>query len=464
MKIFAIGAGVTGQAVAEVMPGRGHDVTVFDSNPAAGAKLPEGVAFVTHEDAAELGRMVVEGAPNLVVASPGIAPSSPLLAPALESLEVVSEPELAWRVQAEDGGTQPWLCITGTNGKTTTTQMSAAILAAAGVRAPAVGNIGNSILKAVAAGEYDALAVELSSFQLFAVDSIAPAASVCLNLDGDHLDWHGSLEAYRDAKAQVYERTRRTCVYPLDDQVVTKMVEDAEVEEGVRAIGFTLGHPGPSDIGVVEDMVVDRAFAANRHKQADFVCYVSEIAGGGASPAIVKDALAATALTRAIGIPLEAVAKGLQDFRPAAHRREVFSDAAQVTWIDDSKATNAHAAAASLAGIKPGTAVWIVGGFAKGQNFVSLVEQVKQRLRGAIIIGEHREALKEAFAKVAPEVPTVEIDGHEDFMMSVAHEAVALSRPGDTVVLAPACASWDQFHTYAERGDAFRSAVERLPQ
>ncbi|CRH91452.1 putative UDP-N-acetylmuramoylalanine--D-glutamate ligase [Chlamydia trachomatis] len=290
-------------------------------------------------------------------------------------------------------------------------------------------------------------------------------ASLCLNVDADHLDWHGSEEAYAADKARVYENTQVACIYPANDRVLEAMVENADVVEGARAIGITLGSPSVSQLGIVEGALVDRAYVENRHREAAHLGDLSDLStvyGASLSPAVVMDALGAAALGRAYGVRPHAVRDGLRAFSPAGHRRAVVGQAADVTWIDDSKATNAHAAKASLYGLPPHSVVWIVGGDAKGQDFTDLIRDVEPVLRGAVIIGEDRSDLLKAFLASAPNVPVVDVDGHEDWMFSVVNEAVALSRPGDFVVLAPACASWDQFDNYSQRGDVFVNAVDRL--
>jgi UDP-N-acetylmuramoyl-L-alanine--D-glutamate ligase len=354
--------------------------------------------------------------------------------------------------------------VTGTNGKTTTVGMLGEILRASGVKAEEVGNIGTPITRTIDS-DAEVFAVELSSFQLHTALTVSPLASICLNVDADHLDWHGSVEAYAADKARVYEHTVRACVYPASDRRVEAMVENADVVEGARAIGVTLGAPTVSQLGIVEGLLVDRAFVEDRHRHAVALAHISDLAeafGDHPSPAVLSDALAAAALARAYGVEPEAVEAGLRAFRPAGHRRAVVARAADLTWIDDSKATNAHAARASLAGLPPRSAIWIVGGDAKGQDFAELISQVEPTLRGVIVIGEDRTTLVKELTAAAPEVPHVEVDGHEDWMFSVVNEAVALSRPGDTVVLAPACASWDQFDNYGQRGDVFADAVRRL--
>ena len=411
-------------------------------------------------------RAIVEANLDLVVVSPGIPAHHPVFS-ACEAagIEVWGEVELAWRLQEEGPHAgRPWLVVTGTNGKTTTVGMLGEILRCAGAKAEEVGNIGTPITRAIDS-DAEVFAVELSSFQLHTVRTVSPLASICLNVDADHLDWHGSVEAYVADKARVYENTIRACVYPASDRRVEQMVENADVVEGARAIGLTLGSPTVSQFGIVEGLLVDRAFVEDRARHAAALAHISDLAGAyGPHPsaAVVSDALAAAALARAYGVEPEAVEAGLRAFRPAGHRRAIIAHAADLTWVDDSKATNAHAARASLAGLPPRSAIWIVGGDAKGQDFTELIRQVAPTLRGVVVIGEDRAPLVEALQAGAPDVPRVEVDGHEDWMFSVVNEAVALSMPGDTVVLAPACASWDQFDNYGQRGDAFADAVSRL--
>lgn len=461
-----IGGGRSGRGAAGALARRGVEVTIWDRAALSADGLPEGVLARAVEDADVLASEVIGSGVGVVVVSPGIPPHHPIFAACTEAgLPLWGEVELAWRLQEAGGHAgRPWLCVTGTNGKTTTVGMVTAILRAAGEDVAEVGNVGTPITRAI---DSDAavFSVELSSFQLYTAPSLSPEASVCLNVDADHLDWHGDVAHYSAAKAKVYEHTRLACVYPAWDADVEAMVENADVVEGARAIGLTLGVPGVSQVGLVEGAVVDRAFLATRHREALHVADLSDLEpayGPAPSPAVVADALAAVALTRAHGVAPEAIAEGLRAFRPAAHRRAVVGRVADLTWVDDSKATNAHAAEASLKGVPAGTAVWIAGGDTKGQEFDDLVRRVAPQLRGVVIIGEDRSAMRGAFERQAPQVPRVEVDGHEDWMYSVVNEAVALSRPGDTVFLAPAAASWDQFDDYGQRGDVFVEAVQRL--
>ena len=338
--------------------------------------------------------------------------------------------------------------------------MLASILKAAGLRTAAVGNIGVSLLDAVLGEEtYDVLAVELSSYQLHWAPSLRAHSAAVLNLAPDHLDWHGSMEAYAADKGRVYEGNRIACVYNAADKATEDLVREADVEEGCRAVGFTLGTPGPSQLGVVDDLLVDRAFVENRHKKAQELAQVSDV--NPPAPHNIANALAAAALARAFGVSPAAVRDGLRAFRPDAHRISHVADIDGVTYIDDSKATNTHAAEASLAAYP--SIVWIAGGLAKGATFDELVAKSAERLRGVVLIGADRGLVREALARHAPEVPVVDIERTDTgAMLAAVQEAARIARAGDTVLLAPACASMDMFVNYNQRGDAFAEAVREL--
>lgn len=468
-RVVVAGLGVTGRAVVAALSGRAATVMTVDG------RAPD--ADVRDADEPAVAERVVAGA-DLVVASPGWAPSTPLLAAARAAgVPVWSEIELAWRLRVERVGARgpaPWLAVTGTNGKTTTVEMLASILTAAGLRAAAVGNVGTPVVEVAQDPSFDVLAVELSSFQLHHTLTTSFEAAAVLNVAADHLDWHGSLEAYAADKGRVYARAQVACVYNAADPRTEQLVRDADVAEGAVAVGFTLGAPGPGQLGVVEDVLVDRAFhtepgARDRQRTAAELGTLADLAhlapGGGTAPAhVVANALAAAALARAHGVPASAVRDGLRAFRPGAHRIARVRDLDGVAWVDDSKATNAHAAAASLAAYPPGSVVWVAGGLAKGASFDSLVADRADRLRAAVVIGVDPEPIRGALARHAPEVPVVVVDPGDTG--SVMRRAVAaardLARAGDTVLLAPAGASMDQFASYAQRGEAFATAVAEL--
>ena len=478
LRVAVLGLSVTGFSAADTLAELGADVLVVTETageeyarlvPVIGARLWVGPL---DEPPAAL----VEFAPDVVVASPGFAPHHPLIRWAVDSGAALwGDVELAWRVRDKvprpDGTPADWLLITGTNGKTTTTRLAASMLVAAGLRAAPVGNIGTPVLDAVRdPGGFDALVVELSSHQLWylglATEAGAPVphASVCLNLADDHLEWHGSSTAYRDAKAVVYRNTRVACVYNKADLATREMVEEADVVEGCRAIGFDLGVPGPSDLGVVDGILVDRAFLEDRRTSALELTTVSELIELGlGAPHVAANILAAAALARSLDVPPAAIRDALRGFRLDPHRIEVVARHGGVTWVDDSKATNPHAAASSLAAF-PG-AVWVVGGLLKGVDISQLVADRGVHVKAAIVIGADRAPVVSAFSRHAPAVPVFEVDADEteEVMAQVVELAAGVARDGDVVLLAPAAASFDQFASYADRGSRFAAAVrERI--
>ena len=478
LRVAVLGLSVTGFAVADTLAELGADVLAFSESadpeyarllPVIGVRSRIGPLSAVPAD-------LVDFAPDVVVASPGFSPQHPVIAWARDAGTAVwGDIELAWRVRDKvvraDGTPADWVLITGTNGKTTTTRLTATMLVEGGLRAAPVGNIGTPVLDAVRdpAG-FDALVVELSSHQLWYLglqsgpDPVSPHASVCLNLADDHLEWHGSYEAYRDAKARVYDHTRVACVYNKADAATREMVEDAEVVDGARAIGFDLGVPGPSDLGVVDGILVDRAFLEDRRTSALELTTVAELAEQGlAAPHIVANVLAASALARSLEVTPAAIRDALRGFRLDPHRIEVIEVVGGVTWVDDSKATNPHAAASSLAAY-PG-AVWVVGGLLKGVDISDLVSTRGGTAKAAIVIGLDRDPVVAAFSRHAPSVPVFEVDADEteEVMARVVELAAGIARDGDVVLLAPAAASFDQFTSYADRGRRFAAAVrERI--
>ena len=471
IRAVVAGFGVSGFAAADNLTHLGASVTALDESVGDAERQDKAQLLGVLGATVRLGEGSTATLPegtDLVVTSPGWKPTAPLLAQARErGIPVWGEVELAWRLRDPERPA-PWLAVTGTNGKTTTVQMLDSILRAAGLRSACVGNVGRPIVEAVMdPAPYDVFAVELSSFQLHYTDSMAAESAAVLNIAEDHLDWYtgpNGMQAYAADKGRIYHGVERACVYNAADPVTEQLVRDADVREGARAIGFTLGMPGVGMVGVVEDILVDRAFIDQRQNSAAELCTFADLARGlGHDPAPhhVQNALAAAALARSHGVSQAAVRDALRDFRPDGHRIQVVdADAAGVTWVDDSKATNPHAALASLQAYDP--VVWIAGGLAKGAHFEELVRAVRLRLRGAVLLGRDREVIREALARHAPEVPVIEVGGDETgaAVMSRAVEAAGgLARTGDTVLLAPGCASQDQFVDYKARGDAFAAAV-----
>ena len=472
--VLVAGARVTGRAILAALTPLGARATLTDDSPSAlTAFAQNGVAVIDPANAAE---KIAEF--DLVVTSPGLPPTAPVLvAAAAAGVPVWGDVELAWRLDNSGryGPPRRWLVVTGTNGKTTTTSMLHAMLVAAGRRALLCGNIGDPVLD-VLDQPAELLAVELSSFQLHWAPSLRPEAGVVLNVAEDHLDWHGTIDAYARDKARVLDG--RVAVVGLDDPVAAGLLPTAAAP--VR-VGFRLGEPARGELGVRDGVLVDNAFGEQ-------LALAETASIPVAGPVGVLDALAAAALARAVDVPPHAIADALAGFRVGRHRAEVIAIVDGVTYVDDSKATNPHAAQASITAYP--RVVWIAGGLLKGASVDELVTAVANRLVGAVLIGRDRTLIRDALSRHAPDVPIVELATGEDsgvpgqiepavnhvtrvvdvsgrsvsdaVMAAVVDAARALADPGDTVLLAPAGASFDQFSGYGQRGDAFASAVTAL--
>jgi UDP-N-acetylmuramoylalanine--D-glutamate ligase len=446
-RFLVLGAGVTGSAVARSLQSRGGTVSIADDN-APDAIKPD---LVKLEDF------------DAVVISPGWRQDHPLVVKVLASdLEILNEIDLAWQIRSEVAPGQKWLALTGTNGKTTTVEMTAKILQTAGLKAVACGNVGDTVIEAVDRTEpYEYLVLELSSFQLHWAKQARFVSSAILNIADDHLDWHGTFDAYADAKFSILDRSEIAVLNADDGEVVKRANRFTD-----RKVFFSLDTPAPGEIGVVEDLLVDRAFVSDP-QQAAMICELSDIKP--TVPHNVSNALAAAALARSIDIPHETIQKALQEFRPGRHRIETVFESDSISWVDDSKATNPHAAAASL--MSHLSVVWVAGGLAKGADMNAVVERCKGRIKAAILIGTDRQLISDALKKIAPEIPQVLVDAPADYtrggqsnglMEEVVKAALNFTAAGDTVLMAPACASMDQFISYADRGDRFAAAVKRL--
>jgi UDP-N-acetylmuramoylalanine--D-glutamate ligase len=446
-RFLVLGAGVTGNSVAGFLRSQGGKVTLTDDN--AADALKPGEVDLQNFDAA--------------VISPGWRQDHPLVVKILNSsLELFNEIDLAWNLRTVRAPGQKWLAVTGTNGKTTTVEMTAAILKAAGIKATACGNVGDTVIDAVDSDDpYEVLVLELSSFQLHWARQAQFQAAAILNIADDHLDWHGSFDAYADAKFSILDRANVAILNADDGAVVTRANQFKD-----RKVFFSLNTPAPGEIGVVEELLVDRAFV-NDPQQASMICELVDIVP--TVPHNVSNALAAAGLARAIDVPHDVIQKALQAFRPGRHRIETIHAADGITWVDDSKATNPHATAASL--MSHLSVVWIAGGLAKGADMDSMIQRCAPRIKAAILIGQDRGLIEAALIQHAPTVPRILIDSPADYtrggdsnslMESIVTEASKHAVSGDAVLLAPACASMDQFISYADRGDRFAAAVRKV--
>ncbi|TEA04112.1 UDP-N-acetylmuramoyl-L-alanine--D-glutamate ligase [Mycobacteroides salmoniphilum] len=470
-RVLVCGARVTGDAVVAALAGFDLLITVCDDNEEALQRHREaGRGALTTAEAQR--RMADQ---DLVIVSPGFGPSSPVVLAAVQAgLPIWGDVELAWRLDASGryGPPRRWLVVTGTNGKTTTTAMVHDMLIAAGRTSALCGNIGDPVLN-VLDRDVDYLAVELSSFQLHWAPSVRPAAGVVLNVAEDHLDWHGGMYGYTRDKARAL--TGEVAVVGLDDAVAAGLLSGSPAP--IKA-GFRTGEPAPGELGVHDGRLVDRAFGTNVS-----LIEVSRLPVTG--PIGVLNALAAAALARAVGVPAEAVTRALEAFQVGRHRAELVARRHGVSYVDDSKATNPHAAAASIAAYR--RVIWIAGGLLKGAAVDDLVRGCADRLGAVVLIGTDRGLIAEALARHAPDVPVVAVVTREDagvqeanvvyvtdeadgggadlgtrVMSAAVRHASTVAQPGDTVLLAPAGASFDQFSGYSERGDRFAAAVHAL--
>jgi UDP-N-acetylmuramoylalanine--D-glutamate ligase len=448
-KILIAGAGVTGTAAARALKKRGAEITLVDEKVVHNSEFsilkPEEVSIVDFDT---------------LLISPGWREDHPLvLAARKHEIEIINEIDLAWSLKP---ASQKWLGLTGTNGKTSTVELTAHMIRTGGHSALACGNVGTTVIEAVESSEkYEYLVLELSSFQLHWLQDSNFVASAILNIAQDHLDWHGTFDAYAAAKISLLDKSTTAILNGEDPEVVTR----ANHWLG-RKVFFSLDTPAPGEIGIVEELLIDRAFVADP-MEASMFCELTDVTP--TVPHNVANALAAAGLARVIGISHEKIREAIKSFTPGRHRIETVLVKDEITWINDSKATNPHAAAASI--MSALSVIWIAGGLAKGAAMGDLVARVKSRVRVAILIGEDRNLIAQEISTHAPEIEVVLIDIPADYgkgsesnslMETVVEAARSRARAGDTVLLAPACASMDQFLSYADRGDRFARAVKKV--
>lgn len=399
--------------------------------------------------------------PDFAVVSPGFSPSHPLVRELQRlKIHIMGDIDLAWRLNDKNKKKPKWISITGTNGKTTTSQLTAAILATAGYRAVACGNIGMPILDAVRDPvEYDFLVVEISSFQLHYLGEIHPFVSAYLNIAEDHIDWHGSFEEYARAKAKVYQGTENVIIFNEQDDQTLKAARAAEVQEGCRAVSFTLFAPQVSSVGYVENLLVDRAFLIDRSNQALELCEIEDISRIAAvSSQLLANCAAAASIGRAVGVDPVHIRNALSNFKLSPHRNQFVAEIAGVQFVNDSKATNAHAAKASLEPLE--SVVWVLGGLLKGVDPEPLIVANASKIRAAVLLGLETDELSALFSKHLPMIPVI-VCGKDAPMADAIDHALTLAEVGDTVLLAPMAASMDQFLDYADRGNQFIAEVKR---
>ena len=436
---IVFGAGVTGAPTISFLRKSGAEVYAVDEKLSADGVL-------NSLDSINLSKI------SFAVVSPGWRIDNPLITAVREAgIELMSEIDLAWRVKQVFAPDQRWLALTGTNGKTTAVQMAEAMMVESGIQAIACGNVGFTAIEAVTNSKAQVLMLELSSFQLEWSEEAEFESVAILNIAEDHIDWHQNFDNYAKAKFKIAERAKTVILNSHDAEIVNRAKNLPH-----QVIWFSLNTPAPHQIGLVENLVVDRAFISD---EAEALFELSDVTP--AVPHNVLNAMAAAGLARSIGAQADAIATALRNFKLDHHRLEVVAQRDGITWIDDSKATNPHAAIAALQSQL--SAIWIAGGLAKGAAMDELIQRCKDRIKVAILVGQDAPIIEAALRKYAPEIQIALIDpGLKGF--EAMQRAVALAhmqaKSGDTVLLAPACASMDQFKNYAERGDLFAKAVK----
>jgi UDP-N-acetylmuramoylalanine--D-glutamate ligase len=466
-EMLITGLGVTGVATARALNKLGYQVSVFEErDDVAHQKLSEELAAlgiaVTFD--------IPTNFPKQVITSPGWRPDHPVLLEAIaQGSRIISEVEFAYLhylrdFKAGNCAKRYWIGITGTNGKTTTVGMTEAIFKSAGLQAIACGNVGTPVIEIITGDIfYEYLIIELSSFQLHWSSALELDAAALLNIDDDHLDWHGTFDAYLAAKLKIFEGAKCALLNGDDPRLhasIDAMARNREIST------FTLQVPQFGELGLVENLLIDRAFTSSQNTAVE-LAEISDI--NPPAPHNISNALAAAGLARNFDIAPEAIRHGLRQFAPDHHRIEKIVERDGISWVNDSKATNPHATSAAFAACD--SVIWIAGGLAKGANMSKLVQRRQGQIRAAVLIGADRELIRAALAEHAPDIPVVMVDevtsltGAErarQLMRDVVLTAGKFAQSGDTVLLAPACASMDQFQSYAQRGEFFSDAVREL--
>jgi UDP-N-acetylmuramoylalanine--D-glutamate ligase len=444
-RILIVGAGTTGKALSNYLKSINSNFEIFDE---VEANDPDLKVLTTLADSSIY---------QLAIVSPGWKPEHPLIQGLqANGVELISELDFAWKIKSEINPDQKWVALTGTNGKTTTIQMLESILITAGVSAIACGNVGTTAIEAVTSEKkFKVLALELSSFQISWSSLPTYEAVAILNIAQDHIDWHGSFDEYANAKIKLLAHTQTAVLNLNDPEIILR-----GAGWNGRKIFFGFDTPQAGEVGIVEELIIDRAFVTSADA-AEVIAEISDIKP--AVPHNVANAMAAAGIALAIGVAHPLIKSGLSNFKLDKHRLQNVLSKDGIDWVNDSKATNPHAATASL--LSHLSNIWIAGGLAKGAKMDDLVLRTASRIKAAIIIGKDGELIAEALKKHAPNVALYEISnttGPKDLMDKVVTCARDIATMGDTVLLAPACASMDQFSSYAQRGDLFAESVKKL--
>ncbi|MFM8520479.1 MAG: UDP-N-acetylmuramoyl-L-alanine--D-glutamate ligase [Solirubrobacterales bacterium] len=437
---LVVGLARSGVSAARALAFRGEQVTGVDAgHPSDLTGLDDAsVPYFLDEE----GQDRLDGV-RTVVKSPGVPQDAAVVSEArTRGIEVIGELELGWRMVEA-----PFLAVTGTNGKTTTTELAAHLFRAAGRPVEAVGNVGKPLTALAIESEPNATVVcECSSFQLEDTSAFAPECAVFLNLAPDHLDRYTDFDAYGKAKLRIFRNQVEGDLAVLN--LGERWLADQEIPGAARRVGFL--PPGEGDGNGVADV---RVAGGEIEVEGRPLLPVDEV--GLIGPHNVANAMAAAAATLGFGLPEESVAEGLAGFTGVAHRLEPVGELDGVLWVNDSKATNVTATLTALASCSGGIRL-ILGGRGKGEDYAALADPVAESCIAVYLVGENADEIGSALGASG-----VELVRSGDLPAAV-DAAARTSRPGETVLLSPAAASFDQFRDFEERGDRFRSLVEAL--
>ncbi len=439
-RILIVGLGTTGLSCARFLSAQGAEIAVTDSRTrppsleTLRAELPDIAVFVGGFDAEAFARA------DCLVISPGVSLREPLVVEArARGVEILGDVEIfAHYVQA------PVIAITGSNGKSTVTTLVAEMARESGVTTAMGGNIGTPVLDLLAE-QPDLFVLELSSFQLETTTSLEPAAAVILNISEDHMDRYPSLGDYTAAKVRIYHGGGALVVNRDDARVRATL---AVVQHGRAVLRFGLDHPAADDFGLCE------------HQGETWLCQGEDCLLPERELRIkgrhnTANALAALALGQLVGLERSAMLNVLRHFPGLPHRCQWVRERQDVIWYNDSKATNVGAALAAITGVPAEKLVLILGGQGKGQDFTPLRDAVAQHCRAVVLLGEDADCLQQVLTDT---VPLITVNS----MIEAVSEAANQAQANDAVLLSPACASFDMFHDYVQRGEHFIQAVEAL--
>ncbi|WP_425390799.1 UDP-N-acetylmuramoyl-L-alanine--D-glutamate ligase [Ekhidna sp.] len=447
-RIVILGGGESGVGAAILARQKGYDVFLSDgANLAPDRRRTLKSQKIDFEEGGHSEELIMKAA--LVVKSPGIPDTAPLVQKIVsKDIPVISEIEFAYRFIDK----AKVIAITGTNGKTTTSMLTYHLLKTAGYKVALGGNVGRSLAGLVAEGGYHYYVVEVSSFQLDGIQNFRPDVAVLLNITPDHLDrYEYNFNKYVTSKFRIVENltNEQAFIYCADSEPVTEEISRRKIEASMFAMSASNNNKLSAYLKE-EHLIFNFQF---KKDNAEYKIPVSEISLIGKHNMV--NSMAAVLSALCMEVPIEKVLKGLKNFKNAPHRLEFVQEIDGAAYINDSKATNVDSVYYALDGVK-GDIIWIAGGIDKGNDYKQIEKLVEKKVKGLICMGKDNSALTEFFGSKLDRIAEV------DSVKKAIHQAHEWANDGDVVLLSPACASFDLFDNYEDRGDKFKRAVNKL--